>query len=230
MRISCLAVGFALMVALGCAGGFGASPKESIRLRSIDGLDREEISLPGLLEIRENHGIGAYDAFLIPESTIAYKRDSLRLSREGEQIFLELLRDTIVELSEAATIPVLDDPGPCVMQINLDVARMDLDTARDANQLAEMTLVMQFRDSQSREVLLRYATINRVPNPELGMTHDSQIRRGLKQIVDDMDLSTSLRGAGLADDAIKPGCKGTLAAIGRAAVERRRNSPADRSR
>jgi hypothetical protein len=56
-----------------------------------------------------------------------------------------------------------------------------------------------------------------IENPERGETHDRKLRQGLDEIVKEMNLAGSLRGAGLADDAIRPGCNSTLAQLGRRA-------------
>lgn len=187
------------------------------RLRPIDGLDRVEVPIPGVLEIREQHGIGGYDALLIPDASLRYRPGSLRLSRDAERIFLGLLRESIVDATQAAAIPLVDEPGECVMEISLGVLRLDLDIDRRADQLAEMILVMEFRDSSSRQPLLRYARVGRVQNPEQDRSHDQQLRRGLDAIVERMNLANVLRPANLADEIIRPGCRGTLAARGRAA-------------
>jgi hypothetical protein len=221
MRVLVSLILFALVSAIGCASPESDGPADRIRLQSVDGLDRVEIDLPGILEIRKDHRIGRYDALLIPVPSMSYENDSLRLTPDGQHAFLTLLRDSIVEASQRAALPVVEQPGPCVMEISLQVSRMDLETALYGDQLAELILIMQFRDSVSGEPLLRYAKQDRVPHPEKGITPDQQIRRGLDRIVAEMDLSTALRPAGLAQDVTDPVCKGTLAARGRAASERR---------
>lgn len=209
----------AISSTLSCAMLTSGDTAPSMRLRAIDGLERVEIPMPGVLELREDHRIGGYDAFVIPDASLSYKRGSSRLTRDAERVFLKLLKESLIEASEAAVVPIEQEPGACVMEISLTVSRMDLDVGIRADQLAELTLIMQFRDSVSRDPLLRYATVNRVPNPSEGATHDRQIRRGLDRIVKEMDISRAFRSAGLADDTIIPGCKGTLADRGRAALE-----------
>ena len=152
---------------------------------------------------------------------MSYKRKSLRLTFDGERAFLALFRDSIVQATQRAAPPIVEQPGPCVMKIRLHVARMDLESARYRDPLAELTLIMQFNDSMSGEPLLRYAKLDQVPHPGEGITQDRQIRLGLDRIVAEMDLSASLRPAGLAQDVEDPICKGTLAARGRAASESR---------
>jgi hypothetical protein len=195
--------------------GQGTPPPSSFL--SHDGLERVEIDLPGVLELREDHGIGRYDAVTIPNARLRYKRGSLRMTRMARQIFLTLLTDTLVDASTDATLPIESEPGPCVMEINLEVVGMNLEVDDDPLRLADMTVVMQFFDSASQEPLLRYAVPHRIPNPNAGNTPDDQLKKGLRRIVDELNLAASLRGAGLADENFEPGCNGTLAALGRAA-------------
>ncbi len=217
MRALRTALIVAISSTLSCAMLTSGDGFQRRRLKPIDGLERVEFPLPGVLELREDHRIGSYDAFLIPDASLSYRRGSSKLTRPAERVFLGLLKESIVKGSEAAAIPIEQEPGACVMEINLAVSRLNLDVADRADQLAELTLVMQFRDSTSRMPLLRYAAEKRVPNPKEGVSHDKQIRRGLDRIVGEMDLSAALRSSGLADDTINPGCQGTLAARGRAA-------------
>jgi hypothetical protein len=220
-RLTSLVLFFALASAIGCASPASDERAARIPLRSVDGLDRVEVNLPGILEIREDHRIGRYDALLIPDPSMSYAADSLRLTSDGQRAFLNLLRNSIVTASERAALPVVEQPGPCVMEISLEVVQMDLETALYEDQLAELIVIMQFNDSMSGQPLLRYAKPDRVPHPEKGTSDDQQIRRGLDRIVADLNLATTLRPAGLARDVADPVCKGTLAARGRAATERR---------
>jgi len=192
-----------------------------MRLRAIDGLETVEIPMPGVLELREDHHIGSYDAFLIPDASLSYKRGSLQLSPRAQTVFLTHLKGSLVNASQAARVPIVDEPGACVMEVRLILSRMELDVGDRADHLAEFTLSMQFRDSVSRELLLRYSTVDRVTNPGKGVTHDKQLRRGLDRIVEEMDITSAFRSTGFADDTINPGCKGTLAARGRAAAQQR---------
>lgn len=115
----------------------------------------------------------------------------------------------------------MEEPGECVMEVELAITRLDIDTSRRADQLVEMVLVMMFRDASTREPLLRYARLGRVPTPEPEITHDAQLRRGLDELVQRMNMTGSLRPANLADDQIRPGCRGTLAARGRGETKAR---------
>jgi hypothetical protein len=211
----------AIVSTMSCSMFSDGDSLERRRIRPIDGLETVEVSLPGILEVREDHRIGSYDALLIPNASLSYTRGSLLLTLPAKRAFLGLLRESIIEASKAAEIPIQERPGTCVMEIQLRVSGLNLEVTDRADQLVEMTLVMQFRDSVSRMPLLRYATENRVPNPMEGVTHDQQIRKGLRQIIADMNIAGAFRASGYANNPINPDCKGTLAARGRAAAEQR---------
>jgi hypothetical protein len=184
-----------------------------------EGLERVEADLPGILDVRADHHIGSYDALLIPEASLAYERRSLRLTRDAERVLLAMLRSSIVAASIAAAVPVVDEPARCAMEIDLRVAGFDLQIDDDSPQLAKLTLVMEFRDSMTRQLLLRYAAEDRVPSPTGGETPDRRIRRGLDRVVADMNIAAPFRASGFANDTVLAGCKGTLAARGRATAQ-----------
>ncbi|MBK7951113.1 MAG: hypothetical protein IPK00_20705 [Deltaproteobacteria bacterium] len=211
----------ALWVLSGCAPAPTGSSDSMRPLYSIDGLRRVEIAVPGVLELRENHGIGSYDALMLPPANLRYRQDSQRLTYDAREIFLSVLHQTLVDATKAASIPIVSEPGPCVMEIEFDVVRMFIDVSERSKQIADLILVMQFRDSASGDILLRYATRNQIATGGPDIPNRDQLRKGLVQIMRNMDLSGPLRGAGLADDEISPECKGTLAAIGRAAQRKR---------
>ena len=222
MRVHRTFVIFLVSSLLGCAYFANEEPQSRTRLHNIDGLVRVDAPLEGILEIRPDHHIGSYDALLFPEASISYERGSLELSRSAERAFLSRLRNSLVTAAEAAGVPIARQRAACVMEVRLRVSRMKIDVGDRADQLAELTLVMHFRDSLSRASLLRYALDTRVPTPEDQLSPDAQMREGLDEIIAEMNITNAMRETGFADDTALPGCNGTLAAIGRAAAERRR--------
>ena len=218
--IACRAIPILVVMCLtACSWLSPSEQRVHARLAATDGLERVDVDLPGVLEVRADHHIGSYDALLIPRPSLGYERQSLRLTREAERVLLTLLRDSIVEASLAAAVPVVDEPARCTMEIDLRVAGFDVQVDHDSPQLAKLTLVMEFRDSLTRKLLLRYAADDRVPSPTGDETHDDRIRRGLDRIVADMNIGGPFRASGFANDTVLPGCKGTLAARGRAAAQ-----------
>jgi len=229
MRGSCfriwpvLAIG-SLALGLGCAESTGASRADSRASKNMptttaDGLVKAEIDLPGALFIREDHGIGSYDAFVVPSVGVNYKRKSKQLKPEMEEELQTTLRDSLVEAAQAAEIPVLDKPGKCVMQVGLAVYNVNIARNPHASSLGTMTLVMEFRDSVSRQPLLRYAIPNQIANRQRSANRNRQLRKGFDEMVQKLDLATALRAAGLGDDQVRPGCNGLLAKLGRQAQQ-----------
>jgi hypothetical protein len=207
--------------ALACATSpFGSSAPPG-SLRSVDGLERVKISMPGVLDLRRDHGIGSYDAFIVPEASLSYSRRTVKLTREAEQVFLRLLRDSLIDASGAAEIPIVETPGLCVMEIKLAVYGLKIGASNFGDRLAKLTLVMEFRDSESQEPLLRYATQNTIENPRKRANRDKKLQSGFNRIIEAMNIAAPLRASGLGDDTIEPGCNGTLAERGRAASEQR---------
>jgi len=211
---------------LAVAFGFGCTtpaPAERVsfkeaRLLTADGLRRVEIDMPGVLFIRDDHEIGSYDALLVPKAGLSYKRRSARLARETEQEFLATLEQSLVDLAVDADIPVVEAPGQCVMQIGIALHDMDLDRRNTARTLGRMVLVMEFRDSDSGQPLLRYASQNVVTNDGSGSSREDQIRDSFYGMVERMNVGGALRAAGLGDDTLRAGCTGLLAQRGRAAT------------
>ena len=187
--------------------------------KSVDGLVKREIDARGVLFIRDNHGIGSYDVFQVATATIDYERNSKRLPPKMEAVFMAQLEQSLMDAAMDADIPLKKGSGNCVLNLSLHLANVIIDP--NSATLAEITLVMEFRDSQSRQSLLRYSTENRVANPAGGASRSRHLRSSFDKMVAEMNIAVALREAGLAADEIRPGCQGTLAELGR-----RRPAPA----
>lgn len=212
-----LIIGLIVSFGIPAPGGVGSARAEET-VETVDGLVKTEIDMPGNLFLRPDHGIGSYDAFLIPEATLSYTRKSPKLPADMEIEFVVLLEQSLIDAAESSDIPVMSSPGECVMQINLGFFNVDLEEKKSAKILGKAVLVMEFRDSQSGQPLLRYATENRIENESGGTNRARQIRTGFDEMVSKMDIGSALRAAGLGDDEIRPGCQGSLAARGRASA------------
>jgi hypothetical protein len=207
-----------LIAGLGCTTP-SSEPKSSDKgsTKTTDGLVEVEIEMPGVLFLRDNHGIGSYDAFLIPPADIDYRRRSSKLSSEMEDEFLAQLEQALIDNAGDNDIPIEQTPGQCVMAIAVALINVDIERSSSSKTLGSMTLVMEFRDSMSRQTLLRYATQNRIESGDRRADRSRQLRDSFDQMLERMDISGAFRAAGLADDEIRPGCQGTLAERGRAA-------------
>jgi hypothetical protein len=209
------------IIGIGCATPTPTPPEPGAGAvglpMTLDGLVKYEIDRPGLLYLREAHQIGSYDAFQIATSPITYERRSRRLPADLEAGFAARMEQTLRDAAAAAVVPVEAVPGPCVLQIGIGLEDVYL-AEETAATLAEMTLVMEFRDSESGQPLLRYVTPERVENRGADIPWHEQIRSSFDDMVARLDLGSPMRSAGLADDRLLPGCKGTLAGRGSGAA------------
>ena len=200
-----------------------AEPTSTEPAKSVDGLVKREIDARGVLFIRNNHGIGSYDAFQIATSTIDYERNSKKLPPKMEALFITELEQSLIDAAMEADISLEKGSGNCVLKLALRLANVVIDP--NSSTLAEMTLVMEFRDSQSKQPLLRYATENRVDNPSSGGSRSKHLRTNFNEMVTEMNIAVALREAGLAADEIRPGCKGSLSELGRRAPPAATSTP-----
>lgn len=179
----------------------------------LDGLVRTQIDMPGVLYVRADHGIGSYDEFLIPEASISYRSNSSRLPIELEDMFLASLEQSLIDAATEARIPVVQSPGPCVLQVGMGLTNVVIERA-SSRSIGQMTLVMEFRDTQSGTPLLRYAVPNKIERDGTGDPRSEQIRLAFDEMVGEMEISGALRAAGLSDGPTRPECNGTLARRG----------------
>ncbi len=201
-------------VALGCSTSGGSS--SATVAANDDGLRAVSVDLPGQLFLRDGHGIGSYDAFVIPPATVEYARSSLRLPEEMEAGFLASLEQSLIDASDDAGIPIVDAPGACVLRIGLGFTDVRIERAR-SDRLGEVVLVMEFQDTLTGQPLLRYATEHRIERDGTGAPLSDQLALAFDDMVAELNVARALRAAGLADEKVRPGCHGTLAALGRKA-------------
>ena len=87
--------------------------------------------------------------------------------------------------------------------------------SRSAKRVGELTLAMEFRDSMTGDPLLRYEAAQTIENDGSGDEPSEQVIAQFDEMIKQMELSGALRGAGLSEGEIRPGCMGTLAERGR---------------
>lgn len=199
---------------LGCAGGGGSGDAARSDLDEAD-LVEVEIDMPGTLLVRSDHGIGSYDAFMIPPAAFVYRRGSQSLSEDLEETFKAQLEQTLFDAAEAAEIPVVREPGACVMVVHMGLLEVDVERRRTADPVGQMTLAMEFRDSVTGDRLLRYQRSQLVENDDSGDEPAEQIIRHFDEMVASMQVAGALRAAGLDQNPGKAGCQGLLAQRGR---------------
>ena len=211
-----------LFVALGCGttggGGEGAaastnriaSGKSGSVATTVDGLVRVETDGPGTLFLRPDHGIGGYDAIAIAPSFVNYRRKSARLDPEDEEVYLVSLEQALVDVAEAANVPVVKTKGDCVIKVGAGFVNVDLARSPNAKVLGPMTLVIEYQDSMSDQSLLRYAAQEKIEREADGTDREEQVARSFDRMIEDVDIIAALRKATVIPSKPRPGCKGAL--------------------
>ncbi len=121
-----------------------------------------------MLWVRPDHHIGQYDDILLTGVGFTYGLGQTELSAQEEA----RVRTMLIEAMDAFTqepSPVgrVFRPGPCVIavQVGLKDMRLHIDesgwsgsSTSFVNSFGSATMIMEFRDSMSSQVLLRYAS------------------------------------------------------------------------
>ena len=138
---------------------------------TVEGLQRVK-SGAGVLFIKPEHNLGGYDSFLVAPIKVTYKRGASSLPSDYEQSIANELHAAILAYLESGEQTIVDAPGPCVVEIReqlVDLSLVDLDVASSqtavARSLGKTAVVVEFRDSQSGEVLLRFGQRRHIKKP-----------------------------------------------------------------
>jgi len=121
-----------------------------------------------MLWVRPDHHIGQYDDVLITGVGFTYGPGQTELSPQQETQVQEMLVEAMNAFTEPPS-PVgrAAQPGPCVVAVQLGLKDMRLhinETAATGSAISfvdsfgSATLLMEFRDSTSDQVLIRYAS------------------------------------------------------------------------
>ncbi len=186
--------------------------------RTLDGLIEVETSAPGRLFLRENHGIGGYDAIAIAPSFVTYRRTSARLDPDDEELYLVSLEQSIIDIAEAANVRIVDEIGECVIKVGAGFINVDLARSPSAKMLGRMTLVIMYQDSLSGQSLLRYSADQSIERESGGMSREEQISDSFDRMIEDVDIIATLRAATAVPSKPRAGCSGTLVGAGPGAV------------
>jgi hypothetical protein len=199
---------------LGCgttSGGADSRAAEPAGGRTThDGLVEVETEGPGKLFLREDHGIGGYDAVAVVPSWVAYSRSSAKLKSELEDVYLASLEQTIWDLADDADISIVRQPGDCVLMIGAGFVNVDLAKSSTAKVLGNMVLVIEFQDSTRKQSLLRYAAPQRIEREPDGVPRARHVHDSFNQMIDDVNIILALRQATVGGSAPRPGCQGDL--------------------
>ena len=195
-----------------------ATSSSSGPARTLDGLIEVETSAPGRLFLRENHGIGGYDAIAIAPSFVNYRRTSNRLDPDDEELYLVSLEQSIIDIAESANVRIVDEIGECVIKVGAGFINIDLARSPSAKILGRMTLVIVYQDSLSGQSLLRYSADESIERESEGMSREEQIADTFDRMIEDVDIIATLRAATAVPSKPRAGCSGTLVGAGPSAV------------
>jgi hypothetical protein len=201
---------------LGCAtttDSGGSSTKSADR--TPDGLIRVDTDRPGDLYLRDDHGIGGYDAVIVAPATIFYLRTSDRLDPDLEDAYLAALEQSVMDAADDAGVEMVNTPGPCALTIGVGFVNVELARSDSAEILGEMVFVIQYQDSMSGEALLRFAAPEKIEHASGGISREDQISQSFDRMIQEVDIINALRVATKKPSPPRPGCRGDLLNAGR---------------
>lgn len=157
------------VVALGCKS-VDTSPPPKNPVMTADGLTLVDNAHKGALFIKPDHGITFHHRYFLNQILITYERDSNRFSASQEQRMREYVEDaTIAGMIDNGSVMVTG-PGKCILSMGIglvDISLLEPDGSGASTSLlnnwGEVTLVIDLRDSQSDEPLLRYGRRIQLP-------------------------------------------------------------------
>ena len=203
--------GLLLAFALGLVGcASPGDPVASDLRETADGLSQLEIERPGTLFGHEDHRIGGYDAFMVEESSVAYERRSKRFSPALEAMFLATLEQSLLDAAEGMGVPVVDAPGACVLQVAAELVNVSL-APSSRTEIGKLSIVMEMRDSESGDPLLRYVRHEQIDDDGSGAPRVEQLQRGVDAMVEGLQVARAARLAAGPRDESLPSCGGRIA-------------------
>lgn len=207
-----------ISLGLGCGATPGTSKGSKDRTTTIDGLIKVESDGVGDLYLRKDHGIGGYDAIAIVPSFVNYRRTSARLDPDDEELYLVSLEQSLLDIAEAAHVPVVTAPGNCVIKVGAGFVNVDLARSDSAKVLGRMTLIIEYQDSVSGQSLLRSVSKQTIERVSDGGTREKQIADSFDRMTAEVDVISALVAATRIPSPPRPGCEGKLVKAREAAV------------
>ena len=156
---------------LACTGAEG--PGESSRVPDAPEMTPSGLALVrktprSMLWVRPDHHVGHYDEILITGVGFTYGLGQTELSPKEEAKVRNMLIDAMDAFTEdPSPVGRAYKPGPCVVAIQLGLKDMRLhinetggsgSSISYVNSFGSATMIIEFRDSQSDQVLIRYAS------------------------------------------------------------------------
>jgi len=178
---------------------------------SMDGLVKSEFDGPGLLYLREEHGIGGYDAILIEPAAIQYRRGSRKLDTDVENLYLVSLKQALVDEADTLGVEIWDAPDKCAIAIRAGFVNVDITPQAGGKPLLSMAFVLEYRDSVSRQSLLRFSIAKRVERSTEGSSWQrKQIKKSFDRMIEEVNMAAILLNAQSVRPPPRPSCSGTL--------------------
>ncbi len=176
-RLGILALAALVATALlSCSSTGSSDAASSASLGSQEAAQAVELTPSGLalvrstprsrLWVRPDHHIGHYDDILIEGVGFTYGRGATELSPQQEAQVRDMLIEAMGTFTqEGSPVGMSLSAGPCVIAIQLGLKDLRLHISETTgssisyvNSFGSATMIIEFRDSQSDQVLLRYAS------------------------------------------------------------------------
>ena len=207
-------IGFVLGCGTTSSGPSTGSSAAPASQKTADGLIKVETEADGDLYIRPEHGIGGYDAIVIAEAFVNYRRSSARLEPEDEEVYIISLEQALVDEANSIGAPIRYEPGECVLKVGIGFLNVNLARNDSSAVLGEMLLVIEYRDSMSDESLLRLMVPKQIDREPEGVSRADHVSQSFDRMIDEVDVTTALRSATKVPSAPRPGCEGRLVNAG----------------
>jgi hypothetical protein len=215
MREQSLAYFIVLALCVGCA-----TPESNIRTRMVESATDDGLALAvsdekGDLFLRENHEIGGYDAVAVAPAFFSYRRGSTRLDDDLKVIYLASLEQALYDAAEETGAEIVDEVNSCVIKIGVGLVNVDLARPGSSSDvLGKMTLIMEFRDAESDQSLLRFVRHESIDRESDGGDRRDHIRDNFDRMIESIDIVNTLRAARVRPADPRPGCDGDLLRVG----------------
>ncbi len=150
MRLSRILLVLGGFLAMGCATG---KPKTEM---DPSGLVRIDTKGPGNLFAHPSRSIDHYDDILVGEVNLDYAPKQEPLSQDDLRRFQTMAYGIIVRQIPAAGQLSAREPGPCTVKLGVQFDDLEFPGSR-ARQNGSTVVILEFRDSQSGDPVVRYA-------------------------------------------------------------------------
>jgi hypothetical protein len=149
---------------------------------------------------------------------VTYRRTSARLDPDDEELYLVSLEQSLIDIAEAAHVPIVNAAGECVIKVGAGFVNVDLARSDTAKVLGRMTLIIEYQDSMSGQSLLRSVSNQMIEREAEGTSRDQQIADSFDRMTEEVDVISGLVAATRTPSPPRAGCEGKLVKARAAAV------------